>query len=51
MKKIKAHKDSSKTERTWKNRGYRIVDMELGDDMDTIIYMHEEEKGESIKKS
>lgn len=51
MKKIEVHKSSTKKDKVWKGRGYRIVDMELGDDMNTIIYMYEKEKEEGIKKS
>lgn len=51
MKKRKIHKNLIKKDSIWKNRGYRIVDMELGDDMNTIIYMYEKEKEEDIKRS
>lgn len=50
MKKRKIYKNPIKIDSIWENRGYRIVDMELGDDMNTIIYMYEKEKEEGIKR-
>ncbi len=31
-------------DKAWQRKGYMITDMELGDDMDAIIYMYIEKK-------
>ncbi len=35
-------KKRNKNKRKIENRGYMVTDMELGDDMNEIIYMYEE---------
>ena len=50
MEKTKTNKNVTKTDRVWKNRGYRLIDMELGDHMDVLIYMYERDKEEDVKR-